>query len=225
MDGKESQKKHKNTNFKLSNIVLNISNTNSVMTTPILVKQIISHPKYNYSDLIFDEGLIELAEPLNFTDKMQPVRLLQDCNQFTADQVYTVIGWGMDEEDRKSSLLQSVSITGANSTICAKGYFKYPQNKDQFLCAGFMSDKDTCQGDSGGPILMKAPGSSNNNNNSNNTNSNNSNLSHSWIQMCIANFDFNTINGKSTQCGAERSVSYYERSDFSIPWIASITRL
>ncbi|KAI8055913.1 trypsin-like cysteine/serine peptidase domain-containing protein [Syncephalis plumigaleata] len=169
VDGEESRKRNTTTKFEVSHVALNIGNTQSAMIKPVLAKRTIPHPRYNYSDVLFDEGLIELAEPLNLTNKVQSIRLLRDCSRFTTDQVYTVIGWGSDEENRKSSFLQSVSITGTNSTICTKGYPEYPGIRIS-SCA-----------------LVSYP--------------------------------------NATQCGAEGSVGYYERSDFSIPWIANVTGL
>lgn len=70
----------------------------------INLKQMIMHDKYNYnpqgSD--YDYGLLELATPLSFTDKIQPIALADEDTVDLTDIEALATGWG--ESDMNSSL-------------------------------------------------------------------------------------------------------------------------
>ncbi|KAI9597230.1 trypsin-like cysteine/serine peptidase domain-containing protein [Syncephalis fuscata] len=211
-----SKQAQKSISYKLESLSLNLGSTQSASPTPIPAKQAIWHHNYSYAGQRFDAGLIELATPLIFSDTIQPIKLSQDDGYFDDNQMYRVIGWGRDEQRRKSLYLKEVDIPGTSTKECSKGYPEYLQHRDELLCAGFTPGKDTCEGDSGGPLLLEVASSEN---------TTGKVAAESWLQVGVTSFGINNINETITVCGAPGSVGYYGRSDFLTPWIANITGL
>lgn len=60
----------------------------------VRVKNFIRHQNYSLYPIDYDFALLELAEPLNFTDKIQPIAL-PDADTVVEDgTLCTVSGWG-----------------------------------------------------------------------------------------------------------------------------------
>lgn len=60
----------------------------------VAVKRLIRHEKYNASITDFDFALLELAEPLNFSDTVQPVTLPEADYEIDDGKMCHVSGWG-----------------------------------------------------------------------------------------------------------------------------------
>lgn len=58
------------------------------------VKKIISHPDYNRMNFDYDIALLELSQPLKFTNTIQPICLPSSSHVFPAGMVCWVTGWG-----------------------------------------------------------------------------------------------------------------------------------
>ncbi|TNN02445.1 hypothetical protein fugu_009932 [Takifugu bimaculatus] len=117
------------------------------------VKRIISHPDYNQMTYDYDVALLELSEPLEFTNTIQPICLPDSSHMFPAGMFCWVTGWGaMREGGQKAQLLQKASVKIINDTVC--NVVTEGQVTSRMLCSGFLSGGvDACQGDSGGPLV------------------------------------------------------------------------
>ena len=58
------------------------------------VKKIITHPNYNDFTFDYDISLLELTEPLEFTNTIQPICLPSSSHVFPAGMSCWVTGWG-----------------------------------------------------------------------------------------------------------------------------------
>lgn len=116
------------------------------------VKRIISHPDYNQMTFDYDIALLELSEPLEFTNTIQPVCLPASSHVFPAGMSCWVTGWGaLREGGSKAQLLQKASVKIINDTVC--NVVTEGQVTSRMLCSGFLAGGvDACQGDSGGPL-------------------------------------------------------------------------
>lgn len=62
------------------------------------LKRIISHPDYNQMTFDYDIALLELSEPLEFTNTIQPICLPSSSHVFPAGMACWVTGWGAQRE-------------------------------------------------------------------------------------------------------------------------------
>ncbi|CAG12052.1 unnamed protein product, partial [Tetraodon nigroviridis] len=117
------------------------------------LKRIISHPDYNQMTYDYDIALLELSEPLEFTNTIQPICLPDSSHMFPAGMSCWVTGWGaMREGGQKAQLLQKASVKIINGTVCNE--VTEGQVTSRMLCSGFLAGGvDACQGDSGGPLV------------------------------------------------------------------------
>ncbi|KAM3613535.1 uncharacterized protein V6R79_001070 [Siganus canaliculatus] len=117
------------------------------------VKRIISHPDYNQMTFDYDIALLELSEPLVFSNTIQPICLPASSHVFPAGMACWVTGWGaLREGGQKAQLLQKASVKIINDTVC--NVVTEGQVTSRMLCSGFLAGGvDACQGDSGGPLV------------------------------------------------------------------------
>ncbi|KAK5862469.1 hypothetical protein PBY51_017862 [Eleginops maclovinus] len=117
------------------------------------VKKIITHPDYNQMTFDYDIALLELSEPLEFTNTIQPICLPAPSHIFPAGTSCWVTGWGaLREGGSKAQLLQKAMVKIINDTVC--NTVTEGQLTSRMLCSGFLSGGvDACQGDSGGPLV------------------------------------------------------------------------
>ncbi|XP_074539077.1 suppressor of tumorigenicity 14 protein homolog [Halichoeres trimaculatus] len=116
------------------------------------VKRIIAHPDYNQMTFDYDVALLELSQPLQFTNTIQPICLPAHSHVFPAGMSCWVTGWGAQREGgQKTRLLQKALVKIINDTVC--NVVTEGQLTSRMLCSGFMTGGvDACQGDSGGPL-------------------------------------------------------------------------
>ncbi|XP_068425211.1 suppressor of tumorigenicity 14 protein homolog [Clinocottus analis] len=117
------------------------------------LRKIISHPDYNQMTFDYDVALLELSEPLKFTNTIQPICLPASTHVFPAGTSCWVTGWGLLREGgSKAQLLQKASVKIINDTVC--NIVTEGQLTSRMLCSGFLAGGvDACQGDSGGPLV------------------------------------------------------------------------
>ncbi|XP_047454013.1 suppressor of tumorigenicity 14 protein homolog [Mugil cephalus] len=117
------------------------------------IKRIISHEDYNRMTFDYDIALLELEEPLEFTNTIQPICLPAPSHVFPAGMACWVTGWGaLREGGQKAQVLQKASVKIINDTVC--NVVTEGQVTSRMLCSGFLAGGvDACQGDSGGPLV------------------------------------------------------------------------
>lgn len=62
--------------------------------TIVRPKRIIQHEKFNLSTLDFDFALVKLSKPLTFSDKIQPIALINQDKIIEDGTNCLVSGWG-----------------------------------------------------------------------------------------------------------------------------------
>ncbi|XP_041758524.1 suppressor of tumorigenicity 14 protein homolog [Coregonus clupeaformis] len=118
-----------------------------------LLKTIITHPDYNQMTYDYDIALLELSQPLEFTNTIHPICLPARSHLFPAGMSCWVTGWGtLREGGSVARLLQKAEVKIINDTVC--NVVTEGQVTSRMLCSGFLSGGvDACQGDSGGPLV------------------------------------------------------------------------
>ncbi|KAI7797156.1 serine protease 33 [Triplophysa rosa] len=110
-----------------------------------------------------DIALVELATPVVWADRIQPVCLPKANAEFSSDMKCMITGWG-DIRDgvalAGAGPLQEVQVPIIDSRMCQDMFLINPtENIDirhDMMCAGFQEGgKDSCQGDSGGPLVCQ----------------------------------------------------------------------
>lgn len=117
------------------------------------IRRIVPHPDYNQMTFDYDIALLELSEPLEFSNTIQPICLPSSSHVFPAGTSCWVTGWGaMREGGGAAQLLQKASVKIINDTVC--NTVTEGQVTSRMMCSGFLAGGvDACQGDSGGPLV------------------------------------------------------------------------
>uniref|UniRef100_A0A182MYZ7 Peptidase S1 domain-containing protein n=1 Tax=Anopheles dirus TaxID=7168 RepID=A0A182MYZ7_9DIPT len=116
------------------------------------VQNIFLHPKIETNQQ-YDMALLKLAEPLQFSKKVNCVELLSSQEPLVVGTPVYISGFGSTAEYAFDSPLKAATIDLLPWETCDDTYADLMQ--DFMLCAGFERGKvDTCQGDSGGPLLL-----------------------------------------------------------------------
>ncbi|XP_078266928.1 testisin-like [Rhinoraja longicauda] len=111
------------------------------------IKTILLHPRVS-TDPNYDVALLELSEPVEYTDFVQPA-CLSAATTSISGQTCTTIGWGQTVQGGLigNELLKS-EVKVYNNTQC--------QEATPRICAGIPEGStDACEGDSGGPLLCQ----------------------------------------------------------------------
>uniref|UniRef100_A0A8C3FS27 Peptidase S1 domain-containing protein n=1 Tax=Chrysemys picta bellii TaxID=8478 RepID=A0A8C3FS27_CHRPI len=125
--------------------------------------RIFVHPNYSSTWKSADIALLQLTEPVRYTNEILPVCLPGPSDSFPDNHVCWVTGWG--RIDSVVSLpppktLQEVQVQLIDTAACNALYNINPAPnigrdpvKPDMICAGYdKGQKDSCQGDSGGPL-------------------------------------------------------------------------
>nr|ABV60308.1 putative trypsin [Lutzomyia longipalpis] len=118
------------------------------------VKRIIQHPKFDYSTIDYDFSILELAAPVEFNEKLQPIRLPEQDEDVEDGTPLLVTGWGNTQNAQESrEQLRAAIVPKSNDEVCNKAYGQFGGITARMICAGLPEGgKDACQGDSGGPL-------------------------------------------------------------------------
>lgn len=122
------------------------------------LKTIITHPNYNDLTNDYDISLLELSQPLNFSNTVHPICLPATSHVFTAGSSCFVTGWGtLREGGSAAQILQKAEVKVINDTVC--NMVTEGQVTSRMMCSGYLSGGvDACQGDSGGPLVCLSEG-------------------------------------------------------------------
>ncbi|XP_055758996.1 serine protease hepsin-like [Salvelinus fontinalis] len=127
------------------------------------VKTVVYHSSYlpfvdpNIDDNSRDIAVLALAQPLHFTDYIQPVCLPHYGQRLIDGQMGTVTGWGnVGYYGNLADVLQEANVPIINDAVCNAPDYYDNQITTSMFCAGFeKGGTDACQGDSGGPFVAE----------------------------------------------------------------------
>lgn len=113
------------------------------------------HPKYNQGDeTINDLSLVKLSKRIDFTDRIQPVRL-PNSNDLFVNSVVIASGWGLTSTNGKhATQLQWAPLRIINNNECANYYNL--MIRSSVICAQGNQKESVCNGDSGGPLVLQS---------------------------------------------------------------------
>lgn len=144
----------------------NLTKPDSQETTRVRHRfnKFISHPQYNPRTLHNDIAVIELDEPVKFTDVIRPVSLpsYSDAKVNLTGKPVTMIGWGRPS---MSSRAGSPVLRQATTPIISNYECRQIHNGqggrvpliDSHICTSHHERKAGCHGDSGSPVNWKRP--------------------------------------------------------------------
>ncbi|XP_050391621.2 atrial natriuretic peptide-converting enzyme [Patella vulgata] len=123
-------------------------------------KRLVRHPEFQIVDN--DIALIQLSEPLIFTDYVRPVCLPKQNEQPVVGKKCVAAGWGKpyQEADGYMRAAQQLYLDIVDWQSCkdavknAEQKVPYEMTENMF-CAGGTIDHDACAGDSGGPFVCR----------------------------------------------------------------------
>jgi secreted trypsin-like serine protease len=126
------------------------------------VRRIIQHPAYVHATKDSDIALLELATPLQFNDRIQPIPLISDQDEgtFRPNTPLVVTGWGATQSGGDTVRdLRFVSVDFVPNATCNQPLSYNGRITLNMLCAGPAGGgQDSCQGDSGGPLAARVAG-------------------------------------------------------------------
>lgn len=134
------------------------------------VKRIITPPNYRRRPGVpgfQDIALMELSEPVVFTDKIRPICLPTKSMESFDNLKFT--GWGRHQigNDEMSKVLKEYDATGLDTNTCrgrANRHLPPHMRQDailpEHLCIAFEQHSSTCVGDSGSPLASVIQGRS-----------------------------------------------------------------
>uniref|UniRef100_A0A671L7Q4 Peptidase S1 domain-containing protein n=1 Tax=Sinocyclocheilus anshuiensis TaxID=1608454 RepID=A0A671L7Q4_9TELE len=122
-------------------VPLHIDNIQDGSVQKRTLKNIITHPNYDSMTYDYDISLLELSDPLNFTNTVHPICLPASTHVFSAGSV--------------AQILQKAEVKVINDTVC--NMVTEGQVTSRMMCSGYLTGGvDACQGDSGGPLVCRS---------------------------------------------------------------------
>ncbi|XP_075157301.1 chymotrypsin-2-like [Haematobia irritans] len=113
------------------------------------VKRIISHK--SYGNFLNDLALLELAEPLKWSDNIKPIELA-DAEVMPGEKII-ISGWGMlSSSGPIPDDLQWTTVQAISQEECDA---KMLWGVDSLICLGHFNSNGACWGDSGGPATYQ----------------------------------------------------------------------
>ncbi|CAG9562913.1 unnamed protein product [Danaus chrysippus] len=145
---------HCSQNVDPSTVVLRAGSSYRQNGTIIPIAEVMAHPEYDDPAFDKDVGFMRTAEPIQFSDTIQPIQLAERERPLVGD--IQVTGWGRLKQGQNPipNRLMRVKVPVVNYWQCTLSYFSV-LTKNMF-CAGnfFLGGQGTCQGDSGGAAIQ-----------------------------------------------------------------------
>ncbi|CAH0595236.1 unnamed protein product [Chrysodeixis includens] len=136
------------------------------------VENIIVHPEYNATTFSRDLAILELREPVTYSDHVQPACLWPE-NEIDLKNVIgkngSVVGWGFDDTGVATEELSLVEMPVVDQETCIRSYsdFFVRFTSEYTFCAGYRNgvfnektgtrkSVSVCNGDSGGGMVFNS---------------------------------------------------------------------
>lgn len=111
------------------------------------VKKIIRHEKYDPYIIDYDFSLLELREPLKFTESIQAVALPEQDGEVPTGGACSISGWGNTQAIGESRNQLRVAIVPVVSQSDCEAAYEGFTISPRMICAGYKEGgKDSCQG-------------------------------------------------------------------------------
>ncbi|XP_047526432.1 chymotrypsin-2-like [Pieris napi] len=124
------------------------------------IKKLISHEKYSSESLKNDIAIVQIEGKFKYSDKVQPVELLNE--KVPIGKKCLLTGWGLLNYRRQTvpNNLQMLEYKTISNDDCNKQFKRLPSQKllpvgTGQLCAKSPNRKGACSGDSGGPLVIQ----------------------------------------------------------------------
>ncbi|XP_072042422.1 uncharacterized protein [Amphiura filiformis] len=134
--------------------------TTSSTEVMVQVAEAFPHPNYDISTNEYDIAVVQLSQPVNFTDHVRPLCLATSQVEPISYYSCYIAGWGATRYDgAHSDSLQEAPIPMITREQCREYYSNRPVYSitENMVCAGYEEGRiDSCQGDSGGPLMCLA---------------------------------------------------------------------
>jgi secreted trypsin-like serine protease len=120
------------------------------------VKSVKPHENYDANNILNDVAILQLTEPVTFSQYVQPICLPTTSAPSDPSKCYA-IGWGRISNDNATTadVLQQALLPVLSDATCSSTWGG-SYTADTMICAGYLNgSKSTCQGDSGGPLICK----------------------------------------------------------------------
>ena len=117
------------------------------------------NPRYSKNSYANDIGLVLLESPADV--RTLPLPTPSQVSSIANIKVYTLYGWGVDQNEDSPAVLQSAVLN--DQTAAAKKYFKSFFNSSTMIAAGAYNKVErvyagACNGDSGAPLIAYVKG-------------------------------------------------------------------
>lgn len=109
----------------------------------------IAHEKFKRSTIDWDYALLELEDSIEFSDTVQPIKLIDTKQKVIDNTMALVTGWGNTQNSSESNqILRGVEVPVVNQKKCRDAYMRTGFITPRMLCAGVVDKggKDSCQG-------------------------------------------------------------------------------
>lgn len=114
---------------------------------------IITHPNYRRQGLFNDIALIRLPRDIQYTERIQPVKLAINSAATYVNQEALASGYGRIRDDMRTNQLWWTSLRVMTNMQCMNYYGSIITNEKLCTHTG-PPPHSTCQGDSGGPLVL-----------------------------------------------------------------------
>ncbi|XP_075984000.1 uncharacterized protein LOC142981779 [Anticarsia gemmatalis] len=125
------------------------------------VNKIIVHPEYNATIFSRDLAILELRDPVTYSDWVRPVCLWPETEIDLFNIVGkkgSVVGWGFEVTGTAKEELSLLEMPVVDQETCLNSYIEFYEKftSDYTYCAGYNKDGTAvCNGDSGGGMVFK----------------------------------------------------------------------
>ncbi|XP_053688653.1 collagenase-like [Sabethes cyaneus] len=142
------------TSFEVTLGAVDLNDNENDGRVVVTATEYVRHEKYNPLFATNDVAVVKLPEPVQFNERVQPVKLPTGADSYT-DQKVVVSGWGLQKNGGSvAEKLQYAPLTVISNSQCTKTYNPLVVKKTT-LCAQGEDKQSPCNGDSGGPLVLE----------------------------------------------------------------------